>query len=517
MINGTDTIRETLSETASILEIYLGTKEVEDLREFVETRLAEKKLTIMVYGIFNSGKSTLINALLGQHKALVTSRPETKTVIPYEWDGFEIMDTPGIYAPPEFENVTREQLAKSDVVLFVMDSSSIFEERKVYDELLELIAKDKRLMIIVNCKHGFGEIIRIYDRVLENLRSAAVHHNLDPNRHGVPIRMVDAKTGLRGRIENKPALIEASRLAHLEYDLKFMIGKAGFKDVINTVANRFIDALDYAVTAATAGDSDNSLAKILADDTAKLDKEKNQVENALSDARLEAVRRFQRQAKSVLVTRQPEALDQAVRGSFEDIKHAINRELEAAQERLHEFALSRKNLDGALGAFASEVAGSVPRNSEMGNAKVRLDIEAALGMVTNLFGLMVEESPKAFGRFLPYVGLAVQICKFGYDFFSQRKEENQKAEAAQRDVQHWADHINQSALSLNYYFGRAIQESVDEAFKEAEAIVRTRQSDLDDRSKEIALHCGVLSAGREKIRRHLKMHADSPTTDSYQI
>lgn len=504
MINETDTIRETLSETASILEIYLGTKKVEDLREFIETRLAEKKLTIMVYGIFNSGKSTLINALLGQHKALVANRPETERVIPYEWDSFEILDTPGIYAPHEYERVTREQLVKTDVVLFVMDSSSIFEERKVYDEILELITKDKRLMIIVNCKHGFGEIIRIYDRVLENLRSAAVRHNLDPDRHVAPVRMVDAKTGLRGRIENKPALIEASRLAHLEYDLKFMIGKAGFKDVINTVGNGLIDALDYAVTTATDGDSDNSLAKILADDTAKLDEEKNKVENALSDAQLEAVRRFQRRAKSVLVTRQPEVLKQAVFDSAEDIKHAINRELEGAQERLHEFVLSRKNLDGALGAFASEVAESVPRNSEIGNAKVKLDIDAALGMATNLFLLLAEESPKVLGRYLPYVGLAVQIFKFGYDFFSQRKEENQKAEAAQRELQHWADCINQFALSLNYYLGRMIQESVDEAFKEAEATVRAKQSDLDDRAKEIALHCGVLLAGREKIRRHVK-------------
>lgn len=503
MIDETDPIRETLSETVSILEIYLGTKKMEDLREFIEIRLAEKKPTIMVYGIFNSGKSTLINALLGQHKALVTNRPETERVIPYEWDSFEILDTPGIGAPHEHEIVTREQLVKTDVVLFVMDSSSIFEERKVYDEILELMAKNKRLMIIVNCKHGFGQIIRIYDRVLENLRSAAVRHNLDPDRYGAPIRMVDAKTGLKGRIENKPALIEASRLARLEYDLKLMIGKAGFEDVVNTVGNRLIDALDHAVATTITEDSDNSLAKILSDDTAKLDEEKNKVENALSDARLEAVRRFERQANNVLVTRQPEALRQAVLDSAEDIKHAINYELEAAQERLSKFVLSRKNPDGALEALASEVAGSIPRNSESRNVKVRLNIEETLGLATTLFQLLVEESPNI-SRFLPYVGLAAQICKFAYDFFSQRKEENQKAEAARRDVQQWADYFKQSALSLNYHLVIVIRKSVDEAFKEAEAAVRAKQSDLDDRAKEISLHRGVLSAGREKIRRHLQ-------------
>ena len=47
------------------------------IRKMVAARKASAAATIMVYGVYNAGKSTLINALLGAEMAQVADTPET--------------------------------------------------------------------------------------------------------------------------------------------------------------------------------------------------------------------------------------------------------------------------------------------------------------------------------------------------------------------------------------------------------------------------------------------------------
>ena len=76
----------------------------------IEQKLQNLKPTIMVYGIYNAGKSTLINALIGQEKAKVSDRPETDMVTEYHWQGIRLFDTPGIDAPIQHQNITEAHL-----------------------------------------------------------------------------------------------------------------------------------------------------------------------------------------------------------------------------------------------------------------------------------------------------------------------------------------------------------------------------------------------------------------------
>lgn len=82
-----------------------------DRLEKEKTKGITRPVKIMMVGIPNVGKSTLINKLVGKSKTEVGNRPGvTKTE---QWvrirDGLELLDTPGLL-PPKFEN---QELAKN--------------------------------------------------------------------------------------------------------------------------------------------------------------------------------------------------------------------------------------------------------------------------------------------------------------------------------------------------------------------------------------------------------------------
>ncbi|WP_304335475.1 dynamin family protein, partial [Conchiformibius steedae] len=74
---------------------------------------------IMVYGVYNAGKSTLINALLGKEVAPIADIPKTDSVTAYRWRQYDILDTPGVDAPIEHQEITDGEMLKADAVIFV--------------------------------------------------------------------------------------------------------------------------------------------------------------------------------------------------------------------------------------------------------------------------------------------------------------------------------------------------------------------------------------------------------------
>ena len=160
----------------------------------------------MVYGIYNAGKSTLLNALAGEERAPVSNRPETSVVMPYYWRDFEILDTPGIDAPQEHEEISRKQLDESDAIIFVLDSTSTFEENRVYAELTDILSAGKRTIVVINNKSGAEktdpESQKAQDKVLYNIQRECSARGLAKT----PVDRDAASYGRRGhRIEGSPA------------------------------------------------------------------------------------------------------------------------------------------------------------------------------------------------------------------------------------------------------------------------------------------------------------------------
>lgn len=219
-------ILNALTEAEQPLNRWLPEGQGEVLGHLLRAKSAQNQPRIMVYGYYNAGKSTLINALMGEAKAEMADRPLTAKVDEYEWNGYTLLDTPGIDAPIEHEDIANNELDKCDVVLFVLASGGAVEEAATWDAITSIISRGRSLILIVNNKTGLDVESKDYIALTEKLRTRLQEVTKDDGMvHRVPIRLVDARTALKGRIDNKPALVEYSGLLNLESELATFFGK----------------------------------------------------------------------------------------------------------------------------------------------------------------------------------------------------------------------------------------------------------------------------------------------------
>ncbi len=127
------------------------------LDRYEEGRVLREGLTLVLVGKPNVGKSSMLNALLGKDRAIVTSAPGTTRDIIEDMfilNGVQvrILDTAGIRdEPDEIESYgierTIRSVSEADVVLWLIDNSRTLtsEDQKVYDAV-----KRSRCIVLLN-------------------------------------------------------------------------------------------------------------------------------------------------------------------------------------------------------------------------------------------------------------------------------------------------------------------------------------------------------------------------------
>lgn len=113
----------------------------------------KKSPVIMLYGLYNAGKSTLINALCKKEIAPTGDVPTTAEIQTVPWEGYTLIDTPGIDAHTEHTAIAENEILQSDVILFVMDNADTFDNMAVYQAIVDILKKRKPLAIIINQKN----------------------------------------------------------------------------------------------------------------------------------------------------------------------------------------------------------------------------------------------------------------------------------------------------------------------------------------------------------------------------
>lgn len=197
--------------------------------------LQAPKPRIMVYGIYNSGKSTLVNAICGEKKAAVADHPETDKVTPYEQDKYILVDSPGVNAPIEHEQLADKHLQNCHMILFVISSKGTFEDRTNYEKMWNLIRKNIPFYIVLNDRGPEGglpedklerikalerheAVLRnIQDKIISNLQRVSGVKNVYERYQVITI---NAKRAWLGIEKNKPALVEQSHLDVLQRRIK---------------------------------------------------------------------------------------------------------------------------------------------------------------------------------------------------------------------------------------------------------------------------------------------------------
>jgi GTPase len=116
-----------------------------------------KSGTAVILGRPNSGKSTLINAIIGQKISIVSSKPQTTRhrilgIITEERGQISFIDTPGIHKPEyrmnrRMLNIVHQELKEIDLVLLVVDASISFGAGEKF--ALELVKNAQRPALLL--------------------------------------------------------------------------------------------------------------------------------------------------------------------------------------------------------------------------------------------------------------------------------------------------------------------------------------------------------------------------------
>src|SRR5215471_12864215 len=113
---------------------------------------------VSILGRPNSGKSTLLNRLVGEKVSIVTEKPQTtrhvvRGILTRPEGQITFLDTPGVHKPIHRMNEhmmksVRDAMADVDVILFIVDSSAPFGRGDEFTlDLLKSIATKKILLL----------------------------------------------------------------------------------------------------------------------------------------------------------------------------------------------------------------------------------------------------------------------------------------------------------------------------------------------------------------------------------
>ncbi len=149
---------EFFSRKALLKNVYEISKKIEELLKTTETgKIIKEGLVTVLVGKPNVGKSSILNALLQEEKAIVTSIPGTtrdivEDTINISGIPVKIMDTAGIrHTKNEIEIIgvqrSRKSLKTADLVLFVIDLSTKISKE---DKLIAEDIKDQKVIIVAN-------------------------------------------------------------------------------------------------------------------------------------------------------------------------------------------------------------------------------------------------------------------------------------------------------------------------------------------------------------------------------
>lgn len=144
-------------------------------------------LRIAVMGEFNAGKSTLVNALLGEEVAVRGAIPTTMEPSEYSYGEYRIVDLPGTEACQLENEKALKALRHAHVVLRVVSSQTGLDHKVFWNDLIYLCQNNYPWMLVINDKQPYDsqqEAESFRERVMSSFLAKAQRQLGDANLVG---------------------------------------------------------------------------------------------------------------------------------------------------------------------------------------------------------------------------------------------------------------------------------------------------------------------------------------------
>ena len=212
--------------------------------------LIKEGIRTVILGKPNVGKSTLLNLLLGQEKAIVTDIPGTtrdilEQSLSISGIPFVVLDTAGLRDTDDVVEKIGVEKAKdsaksSDLVLYVVDSSEGFDEEDL-TTIRSLLQDQKKTIILLN-KSDLDQDDQVRDKI-ESIHQC-IHNDVSGNESEIiPVISISAKEN-QGIEEFKNTVRKMFFSGKLDHENEFCITNTRHKDALYSAKNSLLLVLE---------------------------------------------------------------------------------------------------------------------------------------------------------------------------------------------------------------------------------------------------------------------------------
>ena len=158
---------------------------------------ADRVIRLVFAGQYSAGKSTILKMLTGNDDIATGAGITTQQANKYEWNGLEVVDTPGIHTQlrADHDAISYEAISSADMLVFVI-TNELFDDHLAGHFRSLAIDKDKagEMLLVVNKmeRTSLGNISEQQEIIREDLRKV-----LDPyTPEQLRLSFLDAETYL---------------------------------------------------------------------------------------------------------------------------------------------------------------------------------------------------------------------------------------------------------------------------------------------------------------------------------
>jgi GTP-binding protein EngB required for normal cell division len=208
-----------------------------------------KPVSLVFAGQYSAGKSTILKALTGIEDIIIGAGITTQEAHSYDWNGIEVIDTPGIHTTlrPDHDEISYQAIANADMLVYVV-TQELFDE-SIGQNFRRLLEKDKagEMILIVNKMADIGNTTEHQKTKLKDLEKVTAPYTPDQLR----TVFVDAESYLDSLSESDIEIAKELRMRS-NYDvlvstLNAFVRDKGIPSQMTTVLYRLFEFLQKAL------------------------------------------------------------------------------------------------------------------------------------------------------------------------------------------------------------------------------------------------------------------------------